>query len=461
MSRKLRPFSIAIIFVALIMVDAELARAQSPADPKTQGYAALTSTLTSITGAASGILLQSPDERSAGRLLYLRKRLATKLIAAIVSGKTISFDDLDAPSLLCDFRSQVYPLVAKGDLSSRDPSASVTVDYLTAKANVKYLASVAGKLNPTAPAQAKNLISALEILFTNYNFKVPPVSVSAKDRRAVTYSCNTDMGEFASAYYGMKIEPPKQEARTAATAPAAEAGILPDLSFFGPIGMFVQTALGVITPVVEDIANIESTKALEQAINTFLDDKKNQAALESAGTNLAQAISDYSFAKRLSLAGSFAEQVAVIKTAPAIDITKVAACNPPLKPPPSAPPHAPPPTLASVMLPDAKATAPSDQFMICYRAVWTMVQDRISAALTTAATYDLLADSGDTATLLTQFKTLTSNHFAEAKGQPPSGQDLLANVLAVVNFASDVATAVSPANRAKRQQAVDSMVKLH
>jgi hypothetical protein len=112
------------------------------------------------------------------------------------------------------------------------------------------------------------------------------------------------------------------------------------------------------------------------------------------------------------------------------------------------------------MLPPARSTAPTDQFMLCYRAVWTTMQDQISSALTTAANYDALADPGDTATLLTQFKQQAKNDFAQIK-VPPADQTSLQYILAVVSFASDVATAISPANRTKLEQAITAMVKAY
>lgn len=462
MSRPREYFIAKIAFVTLLAAGASgMARAQDPStDPSTQGYAAFASTLTSM-ATASSILVQSPDERSTGRLLFIRKALATKLTAAIASGKPFTFADLDARSLLCDFRARITTIVSKPNLSTRDPLASVTVDFLGAKANVKYLTAVADKINAAAPAKPTDIISAFQLLFTDYNFKVAPVTVSADNRNAVEYPCNKDMGEFASAYYGTNILPPEPQPAAAplgGAGPATSAGIsLPDLSVFGPIGVFIQTALGIITPVVEDVATFESAQARQQAIIKFLSDPKNEAAMEAAGTNLAQAISDYTFTKRMSLAGTFTEQVAVIKAAAPIDPAKIASCNPPL---PSAAPGAPPSTLASVMLPPARSTAPTDQFMLCYRAVWTTMQDQISSALTTAANYDALADPGDTATLLTQFKQQAKNDFAQIK-VPPADQTSLQYILAVVSFASDVATAISPANRTKLEQAITAMVKAY
>ena len=336
------------------------------------------------------------------------------------------------------------------------------MDFLGAKANVKYLTAVTGKINAAAPAKPTDIISAFQLLFTNYNFQVAPVTVSDANRDAVEFPCNKDMSEFASAYYGTKILPPEQqvaEAPLGGGAPTTSPGIsLPDLSVFGPIGVFIQTALGIITPVVEDVATFESAQARQQAIIKFLSDPKNEAALETAGTNLAQAISDYTFTKRMSMAGTFTEQVAVIKEAPPIDLAKFAPCT--VKADPSAAPGTPLPTLASVMLPPDKSTAPNDLFMLCYRAVWTAMQDQISSALTTAASYDTLADPGDTATLLTHFKQQAKNDFAQVK-TPPADQTSLQYILAVVSFAGDVATAVSPANRSKLEQEITAMVKAY
>ena len=459
MSRSRESFISKIVLVALLALSAPMARAQDPtSDPTTQGYAAFASTLTSM-ATASSIVVQSPDERSTGRLLYIRKALATKLTASIAFGKPFTFSDLDARSLLCDFRAKVTTVVAKGDLSSREPAASVTVDFLGAKANVKYLNAVADKINAAAPAKATDLISAFQLLFTDCNFKVAPVTVSSDNRDAVETPCNKDMSEYAAAYYGTRIVAPQSPpGPPGGGAPAAAAaGIaLPDLSVFGPIGVFIQTALGIITPVAVDVANFESAKARQQAIIKFLSDSKNEAAMVAAGTNLAQAISSYTFAKRMNLAGTFTEQVAVIKSM-AVDPAKIAACSPPL---PAAAPGAPPPTLASVMLPPDKSNAPTDHFILCYRAIWASMQDQIGSALTTAASYDALADPGDTATLLLQFNKQAANHFADVK-TPPADPSSLQYILAVVGFASDVATAVSPANRAKLEQAITAMVKAY
>jgi hypothetical protein len=60
----------------------------------------------------------------------------------------------------------------------------------------------------------------------------------------------------------------------------------------------------------------------------FLSAPENQSAFRSAGSNLARAVSDYTFAKRLTLAGTFVEQLAVLWSI-RVDLAKVDACHVP------------------------------------------------------------------------------------------------------------------------------------
>jgi hypothetical protein len=421
--------------------------AQTAPDPATQkGYTSFVATLASLTASASDLIAL---ERGAGRLAIIRQAIATKLVAAYDPGapaaaKTVNLSDvLDVASLLCGFRANSIKVVDK--LSLRDPSATVTVDHLQTVARSNYLSSVVTQIESVSKVTTPgDILSALQALFASYQVKATDASLQAtaidKVRARTLQRCQGDLKEFDKAYYGIQIKAP-EPGPVAAEAAAPAAG-LPSLSFLGPIGVLVDTVLGIVTPVIIDGATIIDEAKREKAVSDFLSDPKNQTALRTAGTQLARAVSDYTFAKRMSLAGSFAEQTVLVSNIK-VELAKIDACNDPEH---------------KVYVRSASG-APSAIFISCYRAVWAQFQDGVNSAIKTGGDYDLIADAGDTSAALISYEKITEDFGAIAQNSITNPAVFWQYVTQLVNFAGAVSTALSQDNRTKLEKAIDAMVK--
>lgn len=414
---------------------------------KPNNYAAFTAALSALAVSNQDAI---QNERDAARLEFVRQQVANKVLAAFPPDSSVApvtdpkntlsiAGVVDETSLLCGFRSDRKEVVKS--ISGRDSTASITVDHLNSLAQQNYLTAVAGKLQAlAAPSKADDIFSAFKSLFATYQITVSAQpTVSDNDRTKIRKSCEADLKEYDAAFFGAKIpEPPSMGART------ASAVIGPDqLSLFGPVGAFAGTIMGIIQPVLVDFANLASDFEKKKAIKAFLSDTSNQSKLRDSGVGLGRTGSDFLFAKRLSLAGAFAEQIAVVAGDP-LDLSSKAvqaACPPPYE----------------AMYRRGPDGLPSAQFRRCYRAVWGHFEDGITAALKTAAAYDQLADAGDTSTQLNGYKALTADF---SKVADESGQvDFWDTVSKMLTFAGAVETAVSQDSLKKLQQSLDGVSK--
>lgn len=448
MTRRRRAVQTTSVMVAFLVstLSNTPASPQSAPDPATQkGYTSFVATLSSLTGSASDMIVL---ERSAGRLATIRQATARKLIAAFEPGanasrKSITLaDTLDTSILLCGFRANSIKVVDR--LSTRDTTASMAVDHLQTVARSNYLNSVVTQIQSVSKASAPgDIISALQALFASYQIKATNASLQQttmeKLRARSLQRCQGDLKEFDRAYYGVDVKPPGPLAAGEAPTPAAG---LPSLSFLGPIGVLVDTVLGILTPVVIDAATIVDEAKREKAIADFLADPKNQSAIRSAGTELARAVSDYTFAKRMALAGSFAERMAVLSSA-TVDLTKIDACSDP----------------ENKIFVRSASGGPSSIFMACYFAVWSQFQDTVGSAIKAASDYDLIADAGDTSAALISFEQITSDFGAIATNSITNPAVFWQYVTQLINFAGAVSTASSQDSRAKLEKAIDALVK--
>lgn len=414
---------------------------------KPNNYAAFVTALSAL-AASSQDAIQS--ERNAARLEFARQQVANKVLAAFPAdssrtpvtdpNNTLSIAGaLDETSLLCGFRSDRKEVIKS--ISGRDSTASVTIDHLNTLAQQNYLTAVAGKLQAlAAPSKADDIFSAFKSLFAAYQVTVSAQpTVSDNDRAKIRKSCEADLKEFDAAFFGAKIpEPPSQGPR------AASAVIGPEqLSLFGPIGAFAGTIMGIIQPILVDFANLASDIQKKLAIKAFLSDASNQGKLRDSGLGLGRTGSDFLFAKRLSLAGTFAEQIAVV-TGDSLDLG-------------SKPVQAACPAPYDAMYRRGPDGLPSAQFRRCYRAVWGHFEGGITVALKTAAAYDQLADAGDTSTQLNGYKALTADF---SKVADESGQvDFWDTVSKMLTFAGAVETAVSEDSLKKLQKSLDAVSK--
>jgi hypothetical protein len=434
-----------VVAAVCISAPADLFAADSTPDPaKQKPYTSFVTTLTSLTTSAADLVLL---ERSAGRLESIRKALTKKVIEANSGGpRTFTMADaLDEAQLLCGFRSAAITVVDK--FSTKDDKASITVDHLATVTQAGYLSSVATQIQSVSKADAPgDLLSALQALFASYQVKATSESLGdaamGKLREKTSQRCKSDLQDYEKAYYGQKIESPLPPGPPAPAVAAAAAAGLPALSFLGPIGVLIDTVLGIITPVVVEASAIVDQVKRDKAVRDFLSDEDNQKALRLAGTKLARSVSNYTFSKRLILAGTFAEQMAVIRTT-ALELDKTAACD----------------DAGHTIFNRPADGMPSLLFRTCHRAVWEKLQKTVASALKTASDYDLIADAGDTSTALVNYEKITSDFSVITASEITNPEVFWQFVSQLVSFAGTVASASSIDNRTKIQNAIDALVK--
>jgi hypothetical protein len=452
-SKKCRVAFGAAIFLRIGFTD----RAYADTD---NAYNAFLLALSALTASSSAVI---QNGRNAGRLDEIRKSLTVKIAAGLtgkpfpppipppagqqpVPPKNFSLADLDESHLLCDLRAKNVIIVPKGQLSNRDAEASITVDQIELVAAQNYLNTVLTQLKGITPPNATDIPSALRQLFTSYQVKAPTGGVQPKEiataRDAALKSCNADLGEYDAAYYGYKIQLAPPTAQAAAASAAINSG-LPSLSFLGPWGAAFDTITDILAPVVVGLSNIVANYNQRVAIQQYLTQEKQE--LKGQGDALGRTESDYLFAERLSLAGTFAEQIAAIKSI-RIDLTQINECKAPLA------------DLEKRAADEASVFLPSAAFRLCYRAVWSKFQSAVDDALKTATAYDQVADAGNTSTALNAYANLTNNHYDTIlNDQIATAADFWKSVNDLITFAGAVSNATSGKNLADLKKAIDSL----
>ena len=432
-------FTLKVVATSIISLAVGVEGAQ--ADDNANAYQAFLTVLSSMT-AASNTAVQS--QRNAGRSLKIRQALTKKLTSELEAPATpvaakdpaIGFltEGLAATDLLCKFRSELVPIVP--NLSDRDPASKFSVDHLATLAEQNYLTSVVSQLKSLTPPKATDIPGAISQLFNTYQVKVGAGSQTADDAKTcsdVEKVCEADIKNSARSYYGQDIS---STPAAAAEAPAAGTG-LPSLSFLGPMGSAFDVIVGIIGPVFIDFSNMAAIEKQKQAVKDFLD--SNKTKLENQGEDLGRTLSDYLFYQRLSLAGQFAEQIANIN-ATAIDLKKIDACNVPM----------------IQMAQKSDSGAPSAAFMLCYRAVWSQYSKSVEEALTTASSYDKLADAGNTNAALASYIKIFNNYndVVEWSG---GNNDIWASVNQLITFSGAIANATSGSNLTAIKKALDAV----
>lgn len=444
-----------IIAAASLLGTTSLTQAQTA----TNSYTAFVTAIAALSASADDLVT---NQRNTARQVYIRQLITDKVLAAFPSDNpasppgTLKLDDvLDQATLLCKFRSAKQWTIVKS-ISTRDKEASITLDQLAVIAQQNYLSGTIRQLTAAAtPADTGDLISAFKVIFAPPPAKAPDppgkLSVSDTHRTDVETSCEQDLDEFEASYFGRSIPVfiPKAPFAAPAGAPAPAASTvpikIPDLSFLGPIGVAINTAIAIITPVVEGFAAIKAGSDAENNVKEILND--NRKVLTTAGSALGRTESDYLFAKRLSLAGQFAEQIALIE-GDSIDLTSVdvqKACPRP-----------------AMYTRGSEGKGPlNGAFIRCYNLIWTHFEKGISAALQTAQAYDLLADAGNTSTALTKFNNMTTdeNYPKIVANSLSQNSGFWQDVTEMVTFAGAVATAAAPANVKKLEQAFQAAAK--
>jgi hypothetical protein len=377
--------------------------------------------ITSALASSAGDLMQF--DRTTQRLKKIRTALASKLVGANFGDRFSINDLIDEQDLLCGARASHIASISRYNY----------LNGVTSK-----IQEVSKQTNPT------DIVSAIKALFASYSVNVSDKTLSATAinelKNLVITRCQTDIRGFDQAYYGIAIRPaaPVGPAETL-TQPEA----LPSFGFLGPFGVLIDTVIGIITPVAVETATIVDQAKRRKAIEDFLSDRDNRTSLENAGHELAQAVSDYTWTKRLKSAGSFVEGVAEIRAAE-IDLAKLDACK----------------DSNNEKFIRSASGAPSARFMLCWRAAWGRLASIVAATLKAGEEYDELADAGDSATALKSFDKLKTELQAIGGGNPLGDpQAFWQSILRLVSFANTLQTAFSQDNRDKIRKAIDGLVQ--
>jgi hypothetical protein len=364
-------------------------------------------------------------ERTTLRLQRIRTALTAKLLVANFGDKFSINDLIEEQDLLCGARA----------------------NHISTVARYNYVNAVTSQIEEISkPSSATDILSAIKIVLASYSVDVSDRSLSATSisqlKNIITTRCQTDIRGFDKAYYGTAIT----GAQAGQPTPPAEAPsgteALPSLAFLGPFGALIDTVLGIITPVLTEAANIVDQSKRKQAIEDFLSDQNNQNSLRSAGQELAQAVSDYTWATRLKSAGAFVEGVMVIRKSE-IDLARLDSCKDP----------------NNEKFVRSASGAPSARFVLCWRAAWGQLESTVASTLKAAEDYDELADAGDSATALTAFRRIDTEFTAISRGNSVNDpQAFWQFVLQIVSFANTLQTAFSQDNRERIHKAIDGLV---
>jgi hypothetical protein len=378
--------------------------------------------------ASANALAKSASERvelgrATTRISYIKLLLTNKLIAAKASD-TIKFTDLSERVLLCN----------------------VLGDYVDVATRRNYIQALATKIDETGkPTQIENLIGAVKSLFAGQSLDIRgPISTKAEMEKLVknaTSRCEADIKTSPPQYYGTSITPAAPPPTTASDdQEPKEAPVV----FFGELTSLINVFVGIITPVVVGGAKFVDEQRRREAIRVFLSNQKNRQQIIDNGQKLADEISRFVLAKRQKLAGSFVETAAVLRNSE-INLTKLDACKA---------------GFDANKFATRASGAPSDDFVVCWRAAWMQIERPVAALIKAADEYDQLADAGDSNNAKKAFTELSTALDAIAEGSVTDPAELWRIATRLVAFGQKVEAATSKENREKINKAIDDLVKV-
>lgn len=375
-----------------------------------------------------------PTERTRIRLAMIRSALTLHLLQADFHG---AMSLQGPPKIMPDTKD--YPDIKYPDLSSSGLLCMPREKHLELAAQYGYLSSVVSRIKDLAkPTPPSDLISALTLLSRKYVAE-PGATISDADLEKLKAEgrsrCKQDLKGYDSDYYGFEIRDYWKKGKEEPEA----AGALPSLSFLGPVGILIDTLVGVITPVIEEIAGLVDQAKREQAIRTFLTDQKNQDAIKKAGHALALSVSSRALSERRKLAGAFVDGLTNLRST-TVDLSKLHCSN------------------DSDHL-SRVDDAPNPKFVACWRSVWNELEPAVSSLLKTATDYDQLADAGDTRASLKLFDQITQDLSAIRENAITHPNLFWGDVMSLINLAKAVETALSKESRDKIHAAVDGLTK--
>jgi hypothetical protein len=317
---------------------------------------------------------------------------------------------------------------------------TVRRSYTGSVADLNYLTSLVQKLNSVSkPAPAPtDIIGALKLLFATANYSISDdvqVKSPATSQKAATI-CETDLKSYDIDYYGAPAGGLLPSQPAAAPSPAAPAI---SFAFLGPIGSLIDTFVGILQPVLIDASTIVDQARRQAAVEQALNDPNIRSKVVLSGKQLALAVDNFAVSSRRRLAGSFVEQLVALRTTQ-IDLSKEPECK----------------NLAgSTRLPSG---APSAAFVTCWKTAWSHLRDAATKLVTTADSYDALADAGDV-NPQKLFATIMADYDLISKGKADASNVFWNDVTQFITFANAISTAASKANVATLQKELAAVSK--
>jgi len=409
-------FRVEVVVTALAaMVLSAPARADDPTVVLPPAYESIVASAGALsTSGAAALKSYRADARTAA----IRTAL-TKALLNLGASTTVTLGNPDADAmvgeiaLLCTVRGR----------------------YIGKVADLNYLTSLVQKLNSVSkPAPAPtDIIGAPKLLFATANYSISddmqvktPVTAQAN----AGAMCGTDLKSYDVDYYGAAaggLAPPHPAASP--LTPAA-AGI--SFAFLGPIGSLIDTFVAILQPVLIDGSTIVDQARRQAVVEQALKDPAIHTKIVQSGKQLAVAVDDYAVSSRRRLAGSFVEQLVALRATP-IDLSKEPECKN---------------LTASTRLPSG---APSAAFITCWKVAWSRLQDGASKLVTTADSYDTVADAGDV-NAQKLFATIMADYDLISTGKADESNVFWNDVTQFITFANAISNAASKTNIATVQK---------
>lgn len=392
------------------------------------------STIAAIGSLATSATAALKTNRSDARTMALRTALAKALnnAGAVVTSITLgTSDDQSNPALLGESAMLCNP----------------RHDYVANSIYLNYLNTLVQDIDTVSatPPTPTDILSALKVLFASSNYAIADnvdLTKISDDAQTALTNCQADLNSYEQTFYGTKLSPrPAALAAAPGAAAPATTGVAVDtFAFLGPIGGAIDTFLSILQPVLIQASLTVNEAERFAAVKTALD--QNEDKIKTAGTALATAVDNFAAASRLNLAGSFVEQLAVIRDTK-IDVSSVDDCKHLSLPPPPAPGTNP-------------AAIPKSGLIGCFSAAWAKIQPMVTNLNSAGDAYDTAADN-NTITTTKKFATIMAN-FDKYKGGAQQ-QFILDEVSQFVAFATSVYNAASKTNISALKAAVTAAEK--
>jgi hypothetical protein len=397
--------------VAVLASYSGAAMAQSVLPPAVDAFIA------SVNGLSTSAKDLTDLGRSAARLQLFKTEVSRQLLSA--NGESVvQLAWIDEARVLCTVES----------------------DNIVLAAERNYLAAVGSKIEEIGkPSQIDNLTSAVHALFASQSIDVQSVAdeTALKNlQKGIIDRCTSDLKSYDIAYYGISLSQPTSQLGNEAVG----------LSLLGSIGSLIDTIVGVVAPVIQEGAKIVDEQARRRVVLAFLSNPQNVAQIKNAGLDVARKTSQYVLTKRRALAGSFEQDLAVVRTR-LVELKKLDACQAYLK--------------SESKLARRQDGPINDDFVLCWKATWDAFANDVAAALKDADEYDRLADAGDSDNATKAFVPLSQSLQAVANTDNASIAQFWNWATELLAFADKVNTAASPENRREIQQAIDALVRGH